>query len=879
LPAWCRPCSVFAFLTRASRTGFSSMSREPLFVSYSHREEEFALRLAADLRMRGVNLWMDRLEIRAGDDWRRQVERAIDTCSGMIAIISPDAVAAEYCRKELVRAAERRVRIFGVLLRRVPRVPLDLQLVHQIDFSGSDEPARYQAALTTLLEDLRKTEEIGPELDREARYLVSLVAQMEHKRGVYSYIALAGEASASVPAARTRPRHLLDDWGLGPEFAILWSNGDSEQLADTSANTPDAEPVRLDLSSMIERHNRFVLLGNPGAGKTTTLYRLALDAARRRLTDRMATLPLLLRLPQWRGEPTFWEFLQNQWPFDSDPRQAGANTLLVLDGLNEMGATGGAKAASLRDFLRDSSLRVVVTCRTGDYDAALDLGLTRVTILPLDEDRVRQFARTYLETKADAFLIQIGMPVSSEDGWLASAPARQPLARLAANPYLLVGLMAIARRSTEGLPSNPGALFRQLVAVLWKREGLLNTSGWIPLEALLPRLGGLARHAIEEGLSTELPASLVADYIDAAQVRAACAATLLEQSGQGIRFYHQLIEEYCAAEELDNADLAGRIAPPVFESSGRRRGPWDEVIIAKCGLADPADPLVDAIAAVDPFLAAEAAASGANVTAPARSRLVEILIGEMQKEKNTWPGDRTAAAIRAAGLIKAREALPHLIDALRIGNTGIVSDACSALAQIGDPAAAQPLIDLLRGWRHPHPGLQPTSMRRKIYGILADAAAKALVQLGEPGVPHLLEALRRDPRLTEAVLFILGRIGDPRAIPAIMDCVREHPVRTVRAFGYQALGRLRAAVAVPLLKTAMGTRGDAASAEFPSVVMLAHAETGTGLPDFRCPPPVHAARALALIGDDEARAALRDAGLPAEPVPLALGRRRWLAYQ
>ena len=67
----------------------SLLSKDPRFlvISYRSLEAVFALRLAADLRNAGVRVWLDRLDcgIRAGEDWRRSIERAIDTCSGMIA--------------------------------------------------------------------------------------------------------------------------------------------------------------------------------------------------------------------------------------------------------------------------------------------------------------------------------------------------------------------------------------------------------------------------------------------------------------------------------------------------------------------------------------------------------------------------------------------------------------------------------------------------------------------------------------------------------------------------------------------------------------------------------------------------------------------------
>jgi hypothetical protein len=52
----------------------------------------FAVRLAKDLKISGVNLWMDRLEkgIEVGDDWVQVLQDAINNCAAFIAVLSPN---------------------------------------------------------------------------------------------------------------------------------------------------------------------------------------------------------------------------------------------------------------------------------------------------------------------------------------------------------------------------------------------------------------------------------------------------------------------------------------------------------------------------------------------------------------------------------------------------------------------------------------------------------------------------------------------------------------------------------------------------------------------------------------------------------------------
>lgn len=65
------------------------------FVSYSRVDaEEFALRLAEDLKKAGASIWLDQLELEPGKPWDTEIERALATCPRMLAILSPRSVSS-----------------------------------------------------------------------------------------------------------------------------------------------------------------------------------------------------------------------------------------------------------------------------------------------------------------------------------------------------------------------------------------------------------------------------------------------------------------------------------------------------------------------------------------------------------------------------------------------------------------------------------------------------------------------------------------------------------------------------------------------------------------------------------------------------------------
>lgn len=124
-------------------------AQEPtLFFSYARADAELALKLATDLRSAGINLWMDQLDIQAGDRWDRAVEEALTTCPCLLVILTPTSVASNNVMDEVSMALEENKRVVPVLFGDC-EIPLRLRRLQYIDFTVG-----YDAAFPKLLKAL-----------------------------------------------------------------------------------------------------------------------------------------------------------------------------------------------------------------------------------------------------------------------------------------------------------------------------------------------------------------------------------------------------------------------------------------------------------------------------------------------------------------------------------------------------------------------------------------------------------------------------------------------------------------------------------------------------------------------------------------------------
>jgi hypothetical protein len=145
---------------------------------------------------------MDRLDgIKTGMEWRKAIEDAINECAAMIAIVSPEYVTAEYCKKELARANRLNRPILPVLLRQVDKKswPLVIEGVQFQDFTTWPDRKIYYQNLEKFLKRIKSVSpnQLSELPDIESRYLTTLIAELESHKGVLEYVELSAEAEAN----------------------------------------------------------------------------------------------------------------------------------------------------------------------------------------------------------------------------------------------------------------------------------------------------------------------------------------------------------------------------------------------------------------------------------------------------------------------------------------------------------------------------------------------------------------------------------------------------------------------------------------------------------------------------------------------------------
>lgn len=549
------------------------------------------------------------------------------------------------------------------------------------------------------------------------------------------------QKAAAIPDEKTYLNGRLREFGKEREYFVALSGDtviESRFDAYDEAFTADQPGQRIheyrNIADAVKDHKQFVIVGEPGAGKSTTLRTIAEAVVRARIDRSIirdswlaglygaegVPLPLWISLGDSNNPSDADQLLRYWWerynlPNTPEIALNNQDIWLFMDGLDEMpeaGADRESRAKAIRVFLeKHSNIRTIITCRVREYDEKLNLGVPVVKVKPLDEARIAEFADKRVHDQV--FLDQL--------------KAHEALQSIARNPYTLAMLTDIYREKKQ-IPTGLNDLYR-LYTDLRHTEYFKAGKVKLPWDQLKRKLEKLGFQMMNAQKGTACDTRWAKRQIGKQALNDGVGMGVLVEENDVVRFYHQRLHGYFALPGLTkefqlqtrdvlrifgavvlvvlmvvSAWVRGKIghqtnttadSPDIFSYTTQRLLERRSRFIVKIGeLGDQAEPALDLLISAlrDKDTKVQMAAfyalnkMGASA-APAIPVLVEIMGGDQ-----SW-GYEAASTL---GRIGAVSAVPALVEALQAkDNTLLVTAAGMALERIGTPEA----LEAAQKWR------------------------------------------------------------------------------------------------------------------------------------------------------------------------------------
>jgi len=711
-----------------------------IFISYSRRDgEQHAVLLETKLQEAGFKTWRDVRGIDPDKDFTAEIETAIEDASHVLVCVTPDSKRSDsYVRREIQYALVLGKPVlplrFVEILPHVPIITFEwLEFFRDWDVAFVRLCAIVRGKAHDFISQKSGNDPFRPYLESLYKRIVRFLDQ-----AVIKLIDLTPEDTPDAVNAPPRRKDMLD------LFFEAQGIGEEKSAAPKPFHT---------FTEAFEHYGgRVLLLGEPGAGKTITLFAFARDAVARRLNDVNAPLPLLGLISSWDAEN---QTLLAEWLTEGNPEldaqvvtiQIGyGKALLLLDGLDELGSErpidpekpDGKKFDPRRRFMEQipTKNQVLVTCRIQDYQEIGDrVGLSgAATLRPLNAEQMR----VYLVEQPELW-----EAVQKDDGLREMLQTPLLLSFFA---FAYKGMNDDDRQQLSDLSKSPGTLrnkiFEHYVHERFQHEerkldqrlvyghlAVHHVLGQVAMENIRTwgRENQLSRAEIQDRLGAE-----PTEFIQQCQQ----LHLLVNLDRHNLRFMHLRLRDYFAVQ-----------------------------------------PLIDSLSDVDKYarrrsIKALGQIRDARAVAPLVTSLNDI---------DTQVRYTTIEVLGRIGDVRAVEPLLSMLD----DTDGLTRySAVDALGWIGDVRAVESLIAVLRDTD----------------GLVRYGATKALKRIGLPAVESLIAVLRdTDEEVRYNAVETLGWIGDARAVEPLLSMLDDIDAK-VRCSVVEVLGWIGDARAVePLL--------------------------------------------------------------------------------
>ncbi|MCC6190574.1 MAG: NACHT domain-containing protein [Anaerolineales bacterium] len=326
-----------------------------------------------------------------------------------------------------------------------------------------------------------------------------------------------------------------------------------------------------------------VLLGESGSGKTTSLWRIAVENAQALRRNDPGLVPVLLSLRSWSRELRCRDLLQQEFAATSASHLAveslltDGRMLILIDGLNEVPLEDNARVYAYRDMqqflVSYARNRFVICCRSSDYEERLlDLEQLKSKLQPhrifeirrLDREQIADYVQRYFQSQPEmAVQLLSRLDLGNDYLWRET----NSILHLARIP-LYLQLILLEFEHSKTLPESMALLLQSFVNHVLQREAVRHASR---VDALSKErlLGALAFQGVRQGYLLRIPDRVAqaimqsgmqilrSDRVLAAGLTLAVVRGELlsnnfirAEGRQWLEWVHQLIHDYFLASEI-----------------------------------------------------------------------------------------------------------------------------------------------------------------------------------------------------------------------------------------------------------------------------------------------------------------------------------------
>ncbi len=218
----------------------------------------------------------------------------------------------------------------------------------------------------------------------------------------------------------------------------------------------------------VERHSQLMILGKPGAGKTTFMKRMAILCNEGKFQPQR--VPIFVTLKDYAevlGKPKLQTYIQNQWISCGIQAADALSTILgngkalvLLDGLDEVYETDHDRVLqNIKTFAHQfRDCQCVITCRIAAWEYTFEQ-FTEVEVADFDQKQIVEFATKWFQAKNDPKKAEI---------FIQRLKDTKPIQELATNPLLLTLLCLVFGEAVD-FPANRAELYKEGLDVLLRK--------------------------------------------------------------------------------------------------------------------------------------------------------------------------------------------------------------------------------------------------------------------------------------------------------------------------------------------------------------------------------------------------------------------------